>query len=94
MWAEPCLLEDAKKEYNGVIEEFLATGEKLFGPYVWGRCGIGEQMGFVKLSSCFPHSWGCFPSFCLPEQGFPIPETQGGRKSKGRDEPGSKWGLC
>ncbi|XP_006982507.1 aminopeptidase B [Peromyscus maniculatus bairdii] len=37
VWAEPCLLEDAKKEYNGVIEEFLATGEKLFGPYVWGR---------------------------------------------------------
>lgn len=40
MWAEPCLIEAAKEEYNGVIEEFLATGEKLFGPYVWGRCGI------------------------------------------------------
>ncbi|XP_004685559.1 PREDICTED: aminopeptidase B [Condylura cristata] len=37
VWAEPCLVEDAKKEYDGVIEEFLATGEKLFGPYVWGR---------------------------------------------------------
>ncbi|XP_050003742.1 aminopeptidase B [Alexandromys fortis] len=37
VWAEPCLIEAAKEEYNGVIEEFLATGEKLFGPYVWGR---------------------------------------------------------
>lgn len=40
MWAEPCLIAAAKEEYDGVIEEFLATGEKLFGPYVWGRCGI------------------------------------------------------
>ncbi|XP_006834200.1 PREDICTED: aminopeptidase B [Chrysochloris asiatica] len=40
VWAEPCLIEDAKKEYNGVIEEFLATGEKLFGPYVWGRYDV------------------------------------------------------
>nr|XP_020016894.1 aminopeptidase B isoform X2 [Castor canadensis] len=37
VWAEPCLIEAAKKEYDGVIEEFLATGERLFGPYVWGR---------------------------------------------------------
>lgn len=68
MWAEPCLIEAAKEEYNGVIEEFLATGEKLFGPYVWGRCSINEQMCFVKLSSCFPHSWGYFPSLRLLEQ--------------------------
>ncbi|KAI2520936.1 arginyl aminopeptidase, partial [Homo sapiens] len=31
------MIDAAKEEYNGVIEEFLATGEKLFGPYVWGR---------------------------------------------------------
>ncbi|XP_068930663.1 aminopeptidase B [Petaurus breviceps papuanus] len=37
VWTEPCLIEAAKEEYNGVIEGFLATGEKLFGPYVWGR---------------------------------------------------------
>ncbi|EFB26777.1 hypothetical protein PANDA_002554, partial [Ailuropoda melanoleuca] len=37
VWAEPCLIGAAKEEYNGVVEEFLATGEKLFGPYVWGR---------------------------------------------------------
>lgn len=40
VWAEPCLIAAAKKEYDGVIEEFLATGEKLFGPYVWGRYDV------------------------------------------------------
>ncbi|XP_040472612.1 aminopeptidase B [Falco naumanni] len=40
VWAEPCLIEAAKTEYNGVIEEFLAVGEKLFGPYVWGRYDV------------------------------------------------------
>ncbi|XP_027753932.1 aminopeptidase B [Empidonax traillii] len=40
VWAEPCLIEAAKKEYDGVIEEFLVVGEKLFGPYVWGRYDI------------------------------------------------------
>ncbi|XP_007939379.1 aminopeptidase B [Orycteropus afer afer] len=40
VWAEPCLIEAAKEEYSGVIEEFLATGEKLFGPYVWGRYDV------------------------------------------------------
>ncbi|XP_028344034.1 aminopeptidase B isoform X4 [Physeter macrocephalus] len=40
VWAEPCLIAAAKEEYDGVIEEFLATGEKLFGPYVWGRYDV------------------------------------------------------
>ncbi|KAG7477772.1 hypothetical protein MATL_G00073220 [Megalops atlanticus] len=40
VWTEPCLLEAAKQEYNGVIEEFLAVGERLFGPYVWGRYDV------------------------------------------------------
>ncbi|XP_065792441.1 aminopeptidase B isoform X2 [Muntiacus reevesi] len=40
VWAEPCLINAAKEEYDGVIEEFLATGEKLFGPYVWGRYDV------------------------------------------------------
>ncbi|NXN99816.1 AMPB Aminopeptidase, partial [Rhinopomastus cyanomelas] len=40
VWAEPCLIEAAKTEYSGVIEEFLQVGEKLFGPYVWGRYDI------------------------------------------------------
>ncbi|XP_061076945.1 aminopeptidase B isoform X1 [Conger conger] len=40
VWTEPCLLQDAKKEYDGVIEEFLTTAENLFGPYVWGRYDV------------------------------------------------------
>ncbi|XP_076860558.1 aminopeptidase B isoform X2 [Brachyhypopomus gauderio] len=40
VWAEPCLLDSAKEEYDGVIEEFLSVGEKLFGPYVWGRYDV------------------------------------------------------
>ncbi|XP_074792201.1 aminopeptidase B [Natator depressus] len=40
VWAEPCLIEAARKEYDGVIEEFLAVGEKLFGPYVWDRYDV------------------------------------------------------
>ncbi|XP_063811005.1 aminopeptidase B [Pseudophryne corroboree] len=40
VWAEPCLIEAAKKEYDGVIEEFLSVGERLFGPYVWGRYDV------------------------------------------------------
>ncbi|KAJ8395394.1 hypothetical protein AAFF_G00033790 [Aldrovandia affinis] len=40
VWAEPCLLQAAKQEFDGVIEEFLAVGEKLFGPYVWGRYDV------------------------------------------------------
>uniref|UniRef100_A0A3P8Z2K2 Aminopeptidase B n=1 Tax=Esox lucius TaxID=8010 RepID=A0A3P8Z2K2_ESOLU len=40
VWTEPCLLQAATEEYDGVIEEFLAVGEKLFGPYVWGRYDV------------------------------------------------------
>lgn len=40
VWTEPCLLEAARSEYDGVIEEFLCVGEKLFGPYVWGRYDV------------------------------------------------------
>ncbi|XP_064161638.1 aminopeptidase B isoform X2 [Anguilla rostrata] len=40
VWTEPGLLQAAKQEYDGVIEEFLATAEKLFGPYLWGRYDV------------------------------------------------------
>lgn len=56
MWAEPCLLEAARQEYDGVVEEFLATGEKLFGPYVWGRCG--SSLPLCALEQSPPPSWG------------------------------------
>ncbi|XP_078277086.1 aminopeptidase B-like, partial [Rhinoraja longicauda] len=37
VWTELCPLDAAREEFNGVIEEFLMVGEKLFGSYVWGR---------------------------------------------------------
>ncbi|XP_006628411.3 aminopeptidase B [Lepisosteus oculatus] len=40
VWTEPCLLPAAQQEFDGVIEEFLAVGEKLFGPYMWGRYDV------------------------------------------------------
>ncbi|XP_062401157.1 aminopeptidase B isoform X2 [Sardina pilchardus] len=40
VWTEPCLLKAAQTEYDGVIEDFLSVGEKLFGPYVWGRYDV------------------------------------------------------
>uniref|UniRef100_A0A8C1YBJ0 Arginyl aminopeptidase (aminopeptidase B) n=1 Tax=Cyprinus carpio TaxID=7962 RepID=A0A8C1YBJ0_CYPCA len=40
VWTEPCLLQAAKQEYDNVIEDFLSVGEKLFGPYVWGRYDV------------------------------------------------------
>ncbi|KAK6194786.1 hypothetical protein SNE40_000344 [Patella caerulea] len=40
VWAEPSVLESAKNEFNGVVEEFITTGERLFGPYVWDKYDI------------------------------------------------------
>lgn len=37
VWAEPCMLEAARAEFEGEVEKFLQTGERLFGPYHWGR---------------------------------------------------------
>ncbi|KAK0065492.1 aminopeptidase B [Biomphalaria pfeifferi] len=40
VWAEPSVLESARNEFDGVVEDFLKTGEQLFGPYVWGTYDI------------------------------------------------------
>ncbi|XP_067661963.1 aminopeptidase B-like [Haliotis asinina] len=40
VYAEPSVLEKARAEFDGVVEEFISTGERLFGPYVWGRYDI------------------------------------------------------
>ncbi|XP_064615996.1 aminopeptidase B-like [Liolophura sinensis] len=40
VWTEPSLLKSAKEEFGGIVENFLTTGEELFGPYVWGRYDI------------------------------------------------------
>eukprot|EP01128_Nolandella_sp_AFSM9_P004198 TRINITY_DN1847_c0_g1_i1.p1 TRINITY_DN1847_c0_g1~~TRINITY_DN1847_c0_g1_i1.p1 ORF type:complete len:629 (+),score=141.89 TRINITY_DN1847_c0_g1_i1:32-1888(+) len=40
VWTEPSLLDAAHAEFNGVLEKYLQTGEKLFGPYLWERYDI------------------------------------------------------
>lgn len=83
MWAEPCLIDAAKEEYNGVIEEFLATGEKLFGPYVWGRCGITSiPMSFVNLSPWFPPAFLLVLLLLLSPRAEPAPNP----RSKGEED--------
>ncbi|XP_065829704.1 aminopeptidase B-like [Oscarella lobularis] len=37
VWTEPCMLDKAQNEFDGVTEEYIKTGERLFGPYVWDR---------------------------------------------------------
>lgn len=34
------MLEAARNEFSDVTEKFIATGEELFGPYVWERYDI------------------------------------------------------
>ncbi|CAG5124664.1 unnamed protein product, partial [Candidula unifasciata] len=40
VWAEPSVLERAQAEFKDVVEDFLQTGERLFGEYVWGKYDI------------------------------------------------------
>ncbi|KAJ8571305.1 hypothetical protein ON010_g5531 [Phytophthora cinnamomi] len=40
IWTEPCMIETATKEFDGVLEEYLAIGERLFGEYLWERYDI------------------------------------------------------
>lgn len=88
MWAEPCLIEAAREEYDGVLEEFLATGERLFGPYIWGRCGV------TSTSVPFIHRAPGFPLSPSPGTGPPGPgregekERRGGGEGRGGEKPG------
>ena len=43
VWTEPCMLEAAKHEFEGETELYLATGEQLFGPYLWEKLGVVSQ---------------------------------------------------
>jgi len=36
VWAEPAVLDAAAAEFAGCLERFVAAGEALVGPYVWG----------------------------------------------------------
>ncbi|KAH9488883.1 hypothetical protein Btru_058285 [Bulinus truncatus] len=49
VWAEPSVLDSAQKEFQGVVEEFIQTGEKLFGEYVW------EKYDILVMPPSFPY---------------------------------------
>ncbi|XP_072016184.1 LOW QUALITY PROTEIN: aminopeptidase B-like [Amphiura filiformis] len=40
VYTEPCLLEKARQEFEGSVEDYIQAGERLFGPYVWGRYDV------------------------------------------------------
>ena len=40
VWAEPELLTAACEEFDGVVETYLQTGERLFGAYSWERYDV------------------------------------------------------
>lgn len=48
VWAEPCLLSCAVQKLGGAVERWLSAAERLFGPYLWGRCDL------VFLPPSFP----------------------------------------
>eukprot|EP01094_Clydonella_sp_ATCC50884_P002886 TRINITY_DN12206_c0_g1_i1.p1 TRINITY_DN12206_c0_g1~~TRINITY_DN12206_c0_g1_i1.p1 ORF type:complete len:623 (-),score=231.79 TRINITY_DN12206_c0_g1_i1:226-2094(-) len=37
VWCERCIVERAKAEFDGVVEEYIRVGEKLYGKYRWGQ---------------------------------------------------------
>lgn len=37
MWTEPVLLDAAYSEFEGVMDKYLDTAERLYGPYLWER---------------------------------------------------------
>ena len=48
VYTEPSLLEDAYKEFSGVLEKFVDKAEELFGFYQWDRYDI------LIMPPCFP----------------------------------------
>lgn len=48
VWAEPSVLNDAKWEFEET-QKFLDAGEKLIGPYEWGRYDV------LVLPKSFPY---------------------------------------
>ena len=49
VWTEPCMLEAAKNEFEGVIEKYLSIGERLFGDYLW------EEYDVLVMPPSFPY---------------------------------------
>lgn len=40
IWTEPCMLEAAKSEFDGILETYISVGERLFGEYLWERYDV------------------------------------------------------
>ncbi|KAL4151710.1 hypothetical protein PRNP1_008651 [Phytophthora ramorum] len=49
IWTEPCMIEAATKEFDGVLEEYLTIGERLFGEYLW------ERYDMLVMPPSFPY---------------------------------------
>ncbi|POM76292.1 Metalloprotease family M01 [Phytophthora palmivora] len=49
IWTEPCMIEAATKEFDGVLEEYLVIGERLFGDYLW------ERYDMLVMPPSFPY---------------------------------------
>lgn len=49
VWTEPCMLEAAAKEFDGIVERYITIGEQLFGEYQW------EQYDVLVMPPSFPY---------------------------------------
>jgi aminopeptidase B len=49
VWTEPCMLEACKNEFTGILENYLAIGERLFGEYLW------ERYDLLVMPPSFPY---------------------------------------
>ncbi|CAI5744997.1 unnamed protein product [Peronospora destructor] len=49
IWTDPCMIEAATKEFDGVLEEYLTIGEWLFGNYLW------ERYDMLVMPPSFPY---------------------------------------
>eukprot|EP00644_Phytophthora_capsici_P016416 jgi/Phyca11/549954/estExt2_Genewise1Plus.C_PHYCAscaffold_340301 len=49
IWTEPCMIEAATNEFDGVLEEYLTIGERLFGEYLW------ERYDMLVMPPSFPY---------------------------------------
>ncbi|KAF4317668.1 hypothetical protein G195_009014 [Phytophthora kernoviae 00238/432] len=70
IWTEPCMIDAATKEFDGVLEEYLTIGERLFGEYQW------EQYDMLVMPPSFPYG-----GMENPRLTFVSPSTIAGDKS-------------
>lgn len=70
IWTEPCMIEASTKEFDGVLEEYLSIGERLFGDYQW------ERYDMLVMPPSFPYG-----GMENPRLTFVSPSTIAGDKS-------------